>query len=304
MSHVQPEDRERVKSQIQRLIREVEVATKENPASEEQINKGVIMWEEKLFDKLGSSPNGYFERVTAKQESCERELAKVRNAAGAKVTVPAPVVEQVAAAPPAQTTAAAAPGQAHAPFTGSAPPRTNPTTVQQPTASNTGNQPSNRGRPSPITISGLKDIKKVDELRDPLEQCRSILRIINVFGMGKRDLQLKEEFMRIFQRTTDSIKSYKSGKTNTSEMEQQVTGVAKDLTELRERLEPRFKMIKDLLNAKSDNDVIELDALPFGLLERAIEVNGNAAYAQRCRAASIMLGGRGSLKRTKLHPDQ
>ena len=148
----------------------------------------------------------------------------------------------------------------------------------------------------------------VEEIREPLEQCRAILRILNVFG-DKKDSPLKDDFLKIYKETTETIKNQKTpAGMSLRDLQLKVQQIDGDLQILRAKLDPRLEEVKNLLQLTSLNEILEYDSQTFGILLRLMEVNNCSGtsnqldprievYAKRAYQASATLGGKQSLKR-------
>jgi hypothetical protein len=216
----------------------------------------------------------YLEKVRNKEAQLSKELEKRQAESGSKQP-PSSSNNPQAAKP---NSAAPAPSSTSASIHG--------TTAAAPTPA----VPNNTHTPS------TKDM--VDGIREPLEQCRSILRILSVFG-PKRD-SLKEDFLKIFQRTTETLKKQKStNPANHAELYKQTAAIEAELRSLRTKLDPKFNELKAALNVTTLAELVELDNIPFGLLERTTEINGIGRFSSRARNASMHLGGTYSLKKQK-----
>lgn len=241
--------------------------------------------------------------------AAQRAQEPAEQQAQAPRTVVPPTATAAPVRPAPSTAASSAPARPPAQAQPSAPPpasratqpseRISPTVPANVGSTAASTAPSTGAAASATATSSSKDYRKIEELREPLEQCRSMLRVLNVFGMGKKDHQLKEDFMRIFQQTTEVIKKHKQTKISSQEMEDEVVKIGRHLMALREKLDPRFAVIETQLHVGTVNEVFELDALPFGLLERLMQFEKHVKHADRCKRASWMLGGRQVLKRAR-----
>jgi len=139
--------------------------------------------------------------------------------------------------------------------------------------------------------------REIEDLREPLEKCRAILRVFNVFGVKKEEQSYKEDFLKSFTSTTELVK--KKSQITDEQRRQEVERIGHELQRLRDKLDRRFKEIMELCGAETEAEVIALDLQPFAFLERIVRKNGSAKIASRCRQASWILGGREVLKRVK-----
>jgi hypothetical protein len=139
--------------------------------------------------------------------------------------------------------------------------------------------------------------RKIEELREPLEQTRLMMRTLFVFAAKKKEHKLREEFMGLYDKITSLVESVKKGitKYKSEDVEKLLAGLAV----LREKLRPHVKDIQVMLNAETAKEVLDIDLIHFGYLERIAKVSDNSRFKERCRNASALLGGFHALKRQR-----
>lgn len=275
---IPPQERENVRSNLFTLVRDVERYNSSNP-DENTIQTSVQRWESQQYEKFRNQPEEYRQAAKKKLEKIQASLEEKRKASKAASSASSVNVTE--------TRQAGVPSQ-------------RPSMVSQQTATLT----PTRSRP-----------RVIEEIREPLEQCRSILRVLNLFG-DRKDGPLKEEFLRIYKETTETIKSQKSTQVHYDVVQGKVQKIDRDLTTLREKLDPRLEAVKKLVKLNSLNEVLERDGQLCAILERVMEVSlhqkqqgDNTAnerlnmYSYRARVASSALGGKHSLKRTRIQPN-
>lgn len=161
--------------------------------------------------------------------------------------------------------------------------------------------------PTSSSAQAQKSPKEIVEvIREPLEQCRAILRILNMFG-EKRDVPLKEEFLRIYRNTSEIIKNRSSADMTIQMLTDQVSQITKDLESLRGRLDPRFEHIKEVMQMDTLDELVEQDSQMFGILLHVVQVDEKnpgkdkhtQMYFRRAESASTVLGGKHALKRDR-----
>lgn len=147
----------------------------------------------------------------------------------------------------------------------------------------------------------LDDIKKypqpsrprLEELRKTLEECRSVLRLIYVFGLKKYGvIELRDEFVTIFQLVTDTIKEYKLKHVDDNDMEVIVTRLLNSSRTLLGKLTSKLKQVQDLVNVEDSKILFAMESIPLGLMERFLEVQGNKSLTKIRTETSIVFGGK------------
>ena len=153
----------------------------------------------------------------------------------------------------------------------------------------------------PVSMKKSPNPTEIESLRAPLEKCRAILRVFNVFTDVKqvKEREWKEDFLALFTRTTTLVKKAKEKTITPEDTVKEIMDIRRGLEQLRCKLEPRFQEIMKLCQATTEEEVIALDLKPFAFLERITQNHGTEKIARRCSQASWILGGHEVSKRVK-----
>lgn len=315
MSDVLPIDRAGVVDGLFSIVREIE-QRKGSSITDIDIRTALSKWEVTTFNKFGKERERYLATINEKKTKAQKQLNDLISERQQTEVPPQPPIQQPTAAvvhrgapPPGQLARPSAPA---APSLAKPGPQTIPKHMVQ----------SSTSRPPTSTIGAMQDApprtalaspppgsmgpkwhnletKKLEDLRDPLEECRSILRVVNVFGMPKRDQGLKDEFLKIFQRTTETIKQHKTAPAKREETDRSIRDIFVSLKDLRIRLEPKVSHIMHELEVQSLEELFELDTKLFGIMDRFWQLKGKERFQLRLEGVSEMIGSEKSLKRVR-----
>ena len=145
-----------------------------------------------------------------------------------------------------------------------------------------------------VPVITQKPPRPFDTLKVPMESTRQILRVLNVFGIAKKDQKLKEEFMGLFQRATQISYAEKHKTLTVTQVNEEIEQIKQLVGHLREKLQPNIDAIQHMLGASDLDEVMALQTQPFGLLQRILERKANyVTIHDRCQKASKMMGGGG-----------
>ena len=261
MNELSREYRERKKKEVADLVRLVEKA-KDNPTPEDKIIEGVESWERGIFEKSNSTST-YEQKIQEKIQSLKDRIRKIDVERERK-----PLIEETRKVA-----------------------RDEPVTAQTHEEKRVDERKTTEDRKQDENRKKLKE--RVETLRAPLEECRSILRVLNVFA-SKNNEKFKDDFVQIFQRTSQVLKNPKMS----NHPNDPISEIEADLLQLRNRLEVPLQQVKEQMRIPNIIELLDIDAhKPFGLLERFVEVNGTSRFSERARKLSTNLGGRETLSK-------
>ncbi|KAH9255372.1 hypothetical protein BASA81_006491 [Batrachochytrium salamandrivorans] len=306
------QDRTKVRDALTHFITKIEIHRGQQP-DEQRIRKSVTAWEEKCFLSCNELRADYVEKYNTKRQTLEAELKKnapqagVPSAAAAQQqqrqsmpTQPQPQSQQMRPIPRPLLPQPQLSQQQQAP------PKPMPPHPQQPQMrtspapsnahSNLQHQQQHAAAVDPHTHQQVSNLTKefLENVREPLDQCRTILRILSTVFQDKSDGALKQEFVDVFQRTTDLLKK----KLPLTDLRVQTQAVSGEVFQLRAKLEPRVQKVSDYLKL-SYSEMVEIESQPFGLLQRTVEIHGTQRFAVKAKRISSNVGGRVCLKMAK-----
>lgn len=244
----------------------------------------------------------YVEKYNQKKQMLEAELKKTAAAAQAAGGGNAPTATpQPRPVPPLQqartATAAAVPAPAPKPVSALPQPVQRAHIPQQqppiqqvrgaPTTTTTNDSQATSTTPQYAALT--KEF--LENVREPLDQCRTILRILSTVFHEKSDGALKQEFVEVFQKTTDLLKK----KLPLTDLQRQSIIVTDEVAKLRSKLEPRIQVVCEYLKLNFA-EMVEMESQPFGLLQRTVEIYGTQRFAIKAKRISSIIGGRACLK--------
>ena len=134
----------------------------------------------------------------------------------------------------------------------------------------------------------------IQSLRDPLEKCRGILRVFNVFQHVKPVDELalwKVEFLNLFTRTTTLVAQYRGNAITEEAREKEVEAIKDCLNKLCAKMDSDLKGIMVLCNVTTEAELIALDVETFTLLKQMVGAPSTARATHPSRHVSWMLGG-------------
>lgn len=134
----------------------------------------------------------------------------------------------------------------------------------------------------------------IQSLRDPLEKCRGILRVFNVFQHVKPVDELalwKVEFLNLFTRTTTLVAQYREDMITKEAREKEVEAIKDCLDKLCAKMDSNLKEIMVLCNVTTEAELIALDVETFTLLKQMVGAPSTARATHPSRHVSWMLGG-------------
>lgn len=91
------------------------------------------------------------------------------------------------------------------------------------------------------------------------------IRVVDAF---KKDKEILEGFASVYSRLHVYLKDKMKGKPTPD-----LNALEKDLVRLEEKVNKQFNVMKEKLQMENDEDIIKLESVPFGLLERLTTVN-------------------------------
>lgn len=301
---VPPEEYESFRNQLFDVIRRVE-QFKPNPSADEMVMNGVKKYLEGLLKK-SKSLEEYREKV---QEKLNQVYAAYVKECQAKGIQPAPLGHAQPA--PNQATVQQQPAQpAPSQAASRPPPAQQPQSVSQSRPRPESSEQNRRNeraqqvpRPPPFVtsaseISQVNRLHRVEDLRQPLERCRAMLRVQTVFGISRSDPSNKEMFMAVFNATRDAI-----GKSRTMSPEQMDQFVRKQLdtlARLENNIRPKVDHYRRLLDLETLEELYEMELEPLMLLDRYLHVRGQTPeLRKKLETCSDAIGSNAKAKKLR-----
>jgi hypothetical protein len=249
-------ERNGVRNTLVQSISKIELGRGKKP-DPAQIERSVAGWEGKIFEESNGSREEYIAKARKKQSEINEETVRISGAPvpqqqqQTRPTTAAPQQQQ--ARPQVVTVKPVAVAQQQQQQRNSVPPSQQPLPARQP----------QQYPAQTIQVAALyKDF--LDEVKDNLDECRTVLRINALVVHEKIDSELKAEMVLVHGRTTALLKAKL---THYPDLLDQTKANRLEVRVLKQKLELRFQKIADFLKFSCE-ELFEADGRAFGPIQQ------------------------------------